>query len=51
MQPIHQLVQEYLKVCQFQKRLDSKTLKAYTIDLRQFCEFLAQRQTDLTKKE
>lgn len=26
----------YLEFCQFQKRLDSKTLKAYRIDLAQF---------------
>lgn len=29
---------DYLKYCQYQKRLDSKTLKAYRIDLTQFAE-------------
>lgn len=29
-------IENYLKYCQYQKRLDSKTLKAYRIDLRQF---------------
>ena len=50
MQQINQLIQEYLKICQFQKRLDSKTLKAYHIDLQQFCEFLMETQTEMTKE-
>lgn len=29
-------IQNYLNYCQYQKRLDKKTLKAYRIDLRQF---------------
>ena len=29
-------IENYLEYCQYQKRLDSKTLKAYRIDLRQF---------------
>lgn len=49
MQSISQLIQEYLKICQFQKRLDSKTLKAYCIDLRQFSDFLMESQTEMTK--
>jgi len=31
-------VNSYLEYCQYQKRLDTKTLKAYKIDLRQFTE-------------
>lgn len=31
---------DYLTHCEFQKRLDSKTLKAYQIDLRQFSEII-----------
>lgn len=31
---------DYLTHCEFQKRLNSKTLKAYKIDLRQFSEFI-----------
>ena len=50
MKPIDQLVQDYLKICKYQKRLDPKTLKAYQIDLRQFCEFLAQHRTSLSKE-
>lgn len=33
-------VQEFLSHCRYEKLLSSKTLKAYQIDLRQFCEFL-----------
>ena len=29
-------IEEYLKYCEIQKRLDAKTLKAYKIDLAQF---------------
>lgn len=50
MNPIDQLVQQYLIICQHQKRLDPKTLKAYQIDLRQFCEFLEGRQTALSRE-
>lgn len=32
------LIKDYLEYCRTQKRLDEKTLKAYRIDLRQFCE-------------
>lgn len=35
------LIKEYLDFCQYQKRLDPKTLKAYRIDLRQFREQLS----------
>lgn len=31
-------IQNYLEYCEMQKCLDQKTLKAYRIDLRQFCE-------------
>lgn len=34
------LIENYLEYCKYQKRLDSKTLKAYRIDLRQFSEQL-----------
>ena len=33
-------ITDYLLYCKCQKRLDSKTLKAYQIDLRQFSEFI-----------
>lgn len=34
-------IKDYLEFCQYQKRLDQKTLKAYRIDLRQFREHLS----------
>jgi integrase/recombinase XerD len=34
-------IAEYLDVCEYQKKLDKKTLKAYRIDLRQFREFFS----------
>lgn len=34
-------INSYLQYCQFQKRLDAKTLKAYKIDLNQFSEQIA----------
>ena len=40
---------KYLEYCEFQKRLDKKTLKAYRIDLRQFSEqFNLTNITDIT---
>lgn len=42
-------IDEYLKYCQIQKRLDSKTLKAYKIDLAQFIESMGtDKLTDIT---
>ncbi len=34
-------IKNYLQYCQCQKRLDSKTLKAYRIDLRQFASYVS----------
>lgn len=36
MNNLQAITNHYLEFCQYQKRLDSKTLKAYRIDLRQF---------------
>lgn len=36
MNNLREQLEEYLKYCQYQKRLDAKTLKAYRIDLAQF---------------
>ena len=36
MNNLEQITKEYLNYCQYQKCLDSKTLKAYRIDLAQF---------------
>lgn len=33
-------VETYLEYCQTQKRLDTKTLRAYRIDITQFCEYI-----------
>ena len=42
-------IDEYLKYCQIQKRLYSKTLKAYKIDLAQFIEVMCtDTLTDIT---
>lgn len=40
MTTLSQQIERYLNYCQFQKRLSEKTLKAYKIDLHQFCSFL-----------
>ena len=41
-------VKKYLEYCEFRKELDSNTLKAYRIDLRQFFEFV---QTETPEKQ
>lgn len=38
MNNLEKTVNDYLDYCRLQKRLDEKTLKAYRIDLTQFCE-------------
>ncbi|MHB8076685.1 tyrosine-type recombinase/integrase [Desulfosporosinus fructosivorans] len=38
---LKELVESYLDYCQYQKKLNSKTIKAYSIDLRQFTDFMA----------
>ena len=38
MNHLQKITIEYLELCQYQKRLDPKTLKAYRIDLRQFSD-------------
>lgn len=39
MNPLKELIHEYIKYCQYRKRLDAKTLKAYCIDLNQYADF------------
>ena len=39
MNTLRSYISEYIEYCEYRKRLDSKTLKAYRIDLRQFEEF------------
>lgn len=40
---------QYLGACQYQKGLDSKTLKAYRIDLTQFIEYMERSGLELSK--
>ena len=44
-------LQQYLKYCEFQKALDSKTLKAYRIDLRQYLESVGTEEAGKQKIE
>lgn len=39
MNTINSYIQEYLDYCQYRKRLDRKTLKAYRIDLKQYSSY------------
>ena len=39
METLETIITDYLDFCQYQKRLDAKTLKAYRTDLKQFKEF------------
>ena len=49
MDTIREFAQNYLAICKYQRRLDSKTLKAYQIDLRQFCDYLQAQQKPISK--
>ncbi len=40
MKPLSILIDEYLDYCQYRKKLNDKTRKAYHIDLKQYMEFL-----------
>ena len=50
MQDLQHLLSRYLRDCQYQKGLDSKTLKAYRIDLTQFSTFVCQNDLGLTRE-
>ncbi len=41
MEKLEKITKNYIDFCQFQKRLDMKTLKAYRIDLKQFREYIS----------
>lgn len=43
-------VQQYLTYCKSQKDLDEKTIKAYKIDLAQFCSHLARYDSIITRE-
>ena len=49
MQTIQQKITRYLQDCEYQKGLDSKTLKAYRIDLTQFIVFMEQGNQQLDR--
>lgn len=50
MKDIELHIQNYLNYCSLQKRLDSKTIKAYRIDLSQFIAYISVTQlTDITQ--
>ena len=40
MNTLNDYVAEYIEYCEYRKRLDQKTLKAYRIDLRQYVDYL-----------
>ena len=40
MNVLKNLIEEYMVYCEFRKKLDSKTIKAYKIDLKQFYEYV-----------
>ena len=43
---LKEMLQDYLEYCQYRKELDNKTVKAYRIDLRQYCEFVGECDLD-----
>lgn len=43
------LTKKYLGFCKYQKNLNEKTIKAYTIDLNQFLSFMKESDGDLNK--
>ncbi|MNW41300.1 Tyrosine recombinase XerC [compost metagenome] len=51
MSDIKALFRKYIECCQYQKKLNAKTLKAYRIDITQFLEFMNYNQKALTKSE
>lgn len=40
MNTLNDYVAEYIEYCEYRKRLDRKTLKAYRIDLKQYADYL-----------
>lgn len=50
MQNLQTWISRYLLDCQYQKGLDSKTIKAYRIDLAQFSSFLDNANLELTRE-
>lgn len=50
MENLQQLKSTYLNYCKTQKELNSKTLKAYEIDLRQFLDFIPVRELPVSRE-
>ncbi len=50
MDTLHHCIATYLEHCEYRKRLDQKTLKAYLIDLKQY-EFFCSGAADYTSKD
>lgn len=50
MQDLQDWISRYLMDCKYQKNLDSKTLKAYQIDLEQFSSLIVQKSLELTRE-
>ena len=51
MKTLLQLKQQYLEYCELQKELNTKTLKAYQIVLKQFLDFIPSTTLPVTKEE
>lgn len=50
MNTINIYITEYMEYCQYRKHLDSKTIKAYKIDLKQYTEFSSCQSDFLSRK-
>ncbi len=50
MQDLQHEISQYLRDCKYQKGLDTKTIKAYRIDLAQFSAFLTDGNWNLTRE-
>ena len=49
MNNLNDYITEYIEYCQFRKRLDYKTIKAYSIDLKQYTHFSSELPSCLSK--
>lgn len=51
MEDLRTLVDSYLNDCQFRKRVDTKTIRTYRADLKDFTQYLEERQADYLDKK
>jgi len=51
MSTLTKLIEEYLQYCQARKGLDTKTIRAYRADLRDFGLYVESQNGDFLKKE